>query len=119
MSEESTNRAEPPKPADLPPVLSYTQLGPPRRPDEWRDVKESVGAGCAYIFVAILLSLGIASVGPGSSEAILIVFAILVGVPFIASLCVRGWRAFALGILIMMLLLIGAFSMIALLWKFP
>jgi hypothetical protein len=57
--------------------------------------------GCVYAAVAMVMSFAIIASGHWNSGMVFLVPAILLGGPFLVSLGVRGWRAFALGIAIM------------------
>ena len=102
------------EPARQPHALEYSRM---RSPIRREGSGEKVGAGCAYAIAAIMVSIGIIARSSSRSTALLLIPAILIGLPAVISLCFHGWRAFALGILIVCGVVLLVFGICALTWK--
>jgi hypothetical protein len=76
-----------------------------------------IGGGCGYAVLALLVSIGAIAGSRGGPAVVFLVPAILIGLPAVVSLCFRGWRAFALGILIVCGVVLLVFGICAVTWK--
>lgn len=114
MSEPQSDIREP-EPDPVPHPLDYARPNDPKPPKQRTEIAAPLSAGCGYAVLAMTLSFAVISSARTNSNTVFLVPAILLGGPFLLSLCVRGWRAFALGILIMtglVVLIVGTCSVL-------
>jgi hypothetical protein len=106
-----------PEPPNKPHPLEYNRIGAPTRVGRTGEVMLGIGGGCGYAVLALLVSTGVIVANKGEPGTLLLIPAILIGLPAVIALCFRGWRAFALGILIVCGVVLLVFGICALSWK--